>query len=301
MVPSGNNGETPYQFLAPFHSLLGPLIPPQPATQNTQNDQRQSPKPPEGPANWAGSLPSIQEMLAHKSEGKQPEKEEEQPARTTKRKRTPDSNRDSPMRDSSAAFQQSLFAPQPIWPSRNFGYSQPQPPLPPAQVTFVDDKPPQAQVTFVDDKPPQPKLTRRRVPKKPRTHVVKHTDGFGWLKYGQKIVKRSNCHRSYYRCSEAGCSAKKTVEQELVPTDGVKSKVWCTTAGEHNHGRVCNALAGPGPNPGAIIVSVQDKHKYRVEEGYSDAQSHRGMLAQVIEEDSDNVSATSAEEEQQQL
>merc|ERR1712010_304586 len=76
----------------------------------------------------------------------------------------------------------------------------------------------ESNITFVDGKsPPVTQYSPRRAPKKPRTHVVKHTDGFGWLKYGQKIVKRSNCHRSYYRCSEAGCSAKKTVEQELVP------------------------------------------------------------------------------------
>ena len=30
----------------------------------------------------------------------------------------------------------------------------------------------------------QTQYSPRRAPKKPRTHVVKHTDGFGWLKYG---------------------------------------------------------------------------------------------------------------------
>lgn len=71
---------------------------------------------------------------------------------------------------------------------------------------------------------------------------------------------------------------------------------WCTVATEHNHARVCKALEGPGPNPGAIIVSVQDKHMYRAEDGYSDAQTQRGALSQLIEEDSDNLSASSEEE-----
>jgi len=112
-------------------------------------------------------------------------------------------------------------------------------------------------------------------------------------------VKRSNCHRSYYRCSEETCPAKKTVEQELIPKEGCPTKVWCTTASQHNHPRVCKWV-DTVPNPGAIIVSVQEKHKYRLEDGYSDAQSHRGpltdspaVISHVIEEDSDNVSADS--------
>lgn len=44
------------------------------------------------------------------------------------------------------------------------------------------------QVTFVDSQPSEQDLAPRGPSKKPRTHLVKHTDGYGWLKYGQKVT-----------------------------------------------------------------------------------------------------------------
>nr|QCV57294.1 WRKY transcription factor [Fagopyrum tataricum] len=55
-----------------------------------------------------------------------------------------------------------------------------------------------------------------------------YADGFSWRKYGQKQVKSSESFRSYYRCTHAGCVAKKKVHH----TDcilGVDYK------GNHNH------------------------------------------------------------------
>lgn len=33
-------------------------------------------------------------------------------------------------------------------------------------------------------------------------------------RYGEKLVKGSPCPRSYYKCSQPGCSAKKIVERD---------------------------------------------------------------------------------------
>ncbi|GMI69769.1 hypothetical protein HRI_000646200 [Hibiscus trionum] len=38
-------------------------------------------------------------------------------------------------------------------------------------------------------------------------------DGYKWRKYGQKAIKNSPYPRSYYKCTNPGCSAKKQVEK----------------------------------------------------------------------------------------
>ena len=35
------------------------------------------------------------------------------------------------------------------------------------------------------------------------------SDGYFWRKYGQKVIAGSDIPRSYYKCSVAGCPAKK--------------------------------------------------------------------------------------------
>ncbi|XP_023770079.1 WRKY transcription factor SUSIBA2 isoform X1 [Lactuca sativa] len=69
--------------------------------------------------------------------------------------------------------------------------------------------------------------------------VVVHTtsavdivnDGYRWRKYGQKLVKGNVNPRSYYRCSSAGCPAKKHVERAAHD-----EKVVITTyEGRHDH------------------------------------------------------------------
>ncbi|WIA44438.1 hypothetical protein OEZ86_007194 [Tetradesmus obliquus] len=57
-------------------------------------------------------------------------------------------------------------------------------------------------------------------------------DGWQWRKYGEKIVKGSPCPRSYYKCSQPHCPAKKIVER-----DNISAMVTGTEyKGEHNHG-----------------------------------------------------------------
>ncbi|KAI8475096.1 MAG: WRKY DNA-binding domain-containing protein, partial [Monoraphidium minutum] len=56
-------------------------------------------------------------------------------------------------------------------------------------------------------------------------------DGWQWRKYGEKLVKGSPCPRSYYKCSQPGCPAKKIVER-----DAVSGAVLSTQyKDDHNH------------------------------------------------------------------
>ncbi|RCV30537.1 hypothetical protein SETIT_6G103400v2 [Setaria italica] len=68
-------------------------------------------------------------------------------------------------------------------------------------------------------------------PKSPHHAVVNMVaDGFNWRKYGQKQVKSSENSRSYYRCTNSGCSAKKKVEH--CPDGRVVEIIY---RGAHNH------------------------------------------------------------------
>ena len=62
--------------------------------------------------------------------------------------------------------------------------------------------------------------------------VVKRSsnDGYNWRKYGQKQVKSSDRSRSYYKCTNVSCSAKKKVER---CPDGRETEI--IYRGEHNH------------------------------------------------------------------
>ncbi|KAL6646547.1 hypothetical protein ACP70R_018155 [Stipagrostis hirtigluma subsp. patula] len=55
-------------------------------------------------------------------------------------------------------------------------------------------------------------------------------DGFNWRKYGQKQVKSSDNSRSYYRCTNSSCLAKKKVEH--CPDGRVVEIIY---RGAHNH------------------------------------------------------------------
>jgi len=125
------------------------------------------------------------------------------------------------------------------------------------EMTFIDADP----AKMIKVETPRPRKEPRRPVKKPRTHVVQHTDGYEWRKYGQKIVKRLDCQRSYYRCVEEHCQAKKTVERKLTPKPDGTIEACCSTVGEHLHAMPSVPTPMQGYNPGVLILPVRKKTK----------------------------------------
>jgi hypothetical protein len=101
-------------------------------------------------------------------------------------------------------------------------------------------------------------------------------DGYNWRKYGQKVVKGSDCPRSYYKCTYPNCLVRKKVEHA---EDGQISEI--IYKGKHNHQRPPNKRAKDG-NPSAAEKIEQPND---TTSGLSGAKRHQeaiyGMSEQV--------------------
>ncbi|RWW11332.1 hypothetical protein GW17_00025062 [Ensete ventricosum] len=86
----------------------------------------------------------------------------------------------------------------------------------------------------IADSFPQPMLsTASPIPLQqmpPPTPELNVCDVYNWRKYGQKQVKSSENARSYYRCTDSNCSAKKKVER--CPDGTILEVIY---RGKHNH------------------------------------------------------------------
>ena len=80
--------------------------------------------------------------------------------------------------------------------------------------------------------PPHPAALQQ--PEKPRRESMANDDGYNWRKYGEKQVKGSPFPRSYYKCSQPGCPAKKMIERE--PKSGKISQAELKVRGEEAGG-----------------------------------------------------------------
>ncbi|KAK1670897.1 hypothetical protein QYE76_059056 [Lolium multiflorum] len=82
-------------------------------------------------------------------------------------------------------------------------------------------------------------------------------DGYKWRKYGQKSIKNSPNPRSYYRCTNPRCNAKKQVERAVDEPDTLV----VTYEGLHLHYTYSHFLQHPTPTPSGTAAAAAKKPK----------------------------------------
>lgn len=105
-------------------------------------------------------------------------------------------------------------------------------------------------------------------------------DGYKWRKYGQKSIKNSPNPRSYYRCTNPRCSAKKQVERSREDPE----TVIITYEGLHLH------FAYPYFLPGQSYVSPTIK---KPKKSISQPEDHEAQQTQEVQESPANLTTTS--------
>lgn len=107
-------------------------------------------------------------------------------------------------------------------------------------------------------------ITEPRIIVQTTSEVDLLDDGYRWRKYGQKVVKGNPHPRSYYKCTNAGCTVRKHVERASKDPKAVIT----TYEGKHNHdvpaarnsGHNTAAIASSSSKPQNIISTNQNIH-----------------------------------------
>ena len=112
-------------------------------------------------------------------------------------------------------------------------------------------------------------------------------DGYGWRKYGQKQVKKSENPRSYFKCTYPNCVSKKIVE---TASDGQVTEI--IYKGGHNHPKPEFTKRPSGSrrmfNPSSVVSETHDQSENSsISFEYSDLEqkSFRSEYGEVEEEE----------------
>ncbi|KAL5217864.1 hypothetical protein ABZP36_018548 [Zizania latifolia] len=84
--------------------------------------------------------------------------------------------------------------------------------------------------------------------------LVMPEDGYEWKKYGQKFIKNIQKNRSYFRCRDQRCGARKKVEWDAHDPGGNLRVVY---DGAHQHGSPLAAASQGGGGAAAAAAANQ--------------------------------------------